>query len=31
MPGEKVKLPKRQTGKKNKAPDYPFKFIPEAY
>jgi polyphosphate kinase 2 len=31
MPGEKVKLPKRQTAKKYKSPDYPFKFIPEAY
>jgi polyphosphate kinase 2 len=28
-PREKVKLPKRQTGKKYKAVDYPFKFIPE--
>ncbi len=28
---DKVKLPKRQTGKKYKASDYPFKFIPEAY
>ena len=27
---EKVKLPKRRTGKKYKSPDYPFKFIPEA-
>ena len=26
---EKVKLPKRRTGKKYKSPDYPFKFIPE--
>jgi len=25
-----VKLPKRQTGKKYKSSDYPFKFIPEA-
>ena len=30
-PGEKIKLPKRQTGKKYKASEYPFKFIPEAY
>ena len=28
---EKVKLPKRQTAKKYKSPDYPFKFIPETY
>jgi len=28
---ENVKLPKRQTGKKYKSPDYPFKFIPETY
>jgi len=28
-PREKVKLPKRQAGKKYKSPDYPFKFIPE--
>ena len=28
---DKVKLPKRQTGKKYKASDYPFKFIPEKY
>ena len=28
---DKVKLPKRQTGKKYKSPDYPFKFIPEKY
>jgi polyphosphate kinase 2 len=28
---DKVKLPKRQTGKKYKASDYPFKLIPEAY
>ena len=28
-PREKVKLPKRQTGKKYKSPDLPFKFIPE--
>ena len=28
---EKVKLPKRQTVKKYKSPDYPFKFIPETY
>jgi polyphosphate kinase 2 len=26
---EKVKLPKRQIGRKYKSPDYPFKFIPE--
>jgi len=31
VPREKVKLPKRQTAKKYKSPDYPFKFIPEAY
>ena len=30
-PREKVKLPKRQIGRKYKAADYPFKFIPEAY
>jgi polyphosphate kinase len=30
VPREKVKLPKRQTAKKYKSPDYPFKFIPEA-
>jgi len=30
VPREKVKLPKRQTGKKYKSPDYPYKFIPEA-
>jgi len=30
-PREKVKLPKRQIGRKYKAVDYPFKFIPEAY
>ncbi len=30
-PREKVKLPKRQIGKKYQSPDYPFKFIPEAY
>jgi polyphosphate kinase 2 len=29
VPREKVKLPKRRTGKKYKSPDYPFKFIPE--
>ncbi len=28
---DKVKLPKRQTAKKYKSPDYPFKFIPETY
>jgi len=28
---EKVKLPKRQIGKKYKSVDYPFKFIPEIY
>jgi polyphosphate kinase len=28
---EKVKLPKRQTAKKYKSPDYPFKFIPESH
>ncbi len=31
IPHEKVKLPKRQIGKKYKAVDYPFKFIPEAF
>jgi polyphosphate kinase 2 len=31
VPSEKVKLPKRQMGKKYKSPDYPFKFIPEKY
>jgi hypothetical protein len=31
IPREKVKLPKRQIGKKYKAVDYPFKFIPEVY
>lgn len=31
IPREKVKLPKRQIGKKYTSPDYPFKFIPEAY
>ena len=30
-PREKVKLPKRQIGRKYKSPDYPFKFIPEAF
>ena len=30
-PGEKVKLPKRQQESKYKSPDYPFKYIPEAY
>jgi len=30
-PREKVKLPKRQTGRKYKSQDYPFKFIPEAF
>jgi polyphosphate kinase 2 len=29
VPREKVKLPKRQTGKKYKSPDYPFKLVPE--
>ena len=28
---EKVKLPKRQTAKGYKSPDYPFKFIPETH
>jgi polyphosphate kinase 2 len=28
---EKVKLPKRKKAGKYKSPDYPFKFIPEAY
>ena len=28
---DKVKLPKRQTAKKYKASNYPFKFIPETY
>jgi polyphosphate kinase len=28
---DKVKLPKRQTAKKYKSPDYPFKFIAETY
>jgi len=28
---DKVKLPKRQKAKKYKSPDYPFKFIPEAF
>ena len=28
---DKVKLPKRQRAKKYKSPDYPFKFIPEAF
>ena len=31
IPHEKVKLPKRQIGKKYKSADYPFKFIPEAF
>ena len=31
IPQEKVKLPKRQIGKKYKAVDYPFKFIPEVF
>jgi polyphosphate kinase 2 len=31
IPQAKVKLPKRQPGKKYKAVDYPFKFIPEKY
>jgi len=30
-PREKVKLPKRQTAKKYKSSDYPFKLIPEVY
>jgi polyphosphate kinase 2 len=30
-PREKVKLPKRQKAGKYKSPDYPFKYIPEAY
>ena len=30
-PREKVKLPKRQTDRKYKSQDYPFKFIPEAF
>ena len=30
-PREKVKLPKRQTGRKYKSPDYPFKFIAEVF
>ncbi|HTR67995.1 MAG TPA: polyphosphate kinase 2 [Terriglobales bacterium] len=30
-PQEKVKLPKRQVGRKYKAVDFPFKFIPEAF
>jgi polyphosphate kinase 2 len=30
-PREKVKLPNRQKNTKYKSPDYPFKFIPEAY
>jgi len=30
-PREKVKLPKRQQESKYKSPDYPFKYIPEAY
>jgi polyphosphate kinase len=29
VPREKVKLPKREMGKKYKSPDYPFKFIPD--
>jgi polyphosphate kinase 2 (PPK2 family) len=31
VPHDKVKLPKRQLGKKYKSPDYPFKFVPEIY
>jgi polyphosphate kinase len=31
LPHEKVELPKRQVGKKYKAVDYPFKFIPETH
>jgi polyphosphate kinase len=31
VPREKVVLPKRQVGRKYQSPDYPFKFIPEAY
>lgn len=31
IPREKVKLPKRQIGRKYKSPDYPFKFVPEAF
>jgi len=31
IPREKVRLPKRQIGKKYKSPDYPFKFIPEVF
>jgi len=30
-PREKVKLPKRQVGKKYTSPDYPFKFIAEVF
>jgi polyphosphate kinase 2 len=30
-PREKVKLPKRENNPKYKSPDYPFKFIPEAF
>ena len=30
-PREKVKLPDRKRNNKYKSPDYPFKFIPEAY
>jgi len=30
-PREKVKLPSRHKLAKYKSPDYPFKFIPEAY
>ena len=30
VPRDKVKLPKRRTGKKYKSPAYPFKVIPEA-
>ncbi len=31
IPGDKVKLPKRQKPGDYQEPDYPFKFIPEAY
>jgi len=31
IPQEKVKLPKRRIGKKYKAVDYPFKYVPEKY
>ena len=29
VPGEKVKLPKRQSSEGYRESDYPFKFIPE--